>query len=69
MFGLGMQELIIISIILILIFGATKLPELGRGIGLALKNFKKATTDPDEIKETPNRAVENTSGEEARGEG
>ena len=50
MFGIGMPELIIILIIILIIFGAGKLPEIGGGIGKAIKNFKKATTEkPDEI--------------------
>ncbi len=38
---IGFQELLIILLILLLLFGATKLPQLGRSIGEALKNFKK----------------------------
>jgi sec-independent protein translocase protein TatA len=50
MFGLGMPELIVILIIILIIFGAGKLPEIGSGIGKGIRNFKKATQDkPDEI--------------------
>lgn len=50
MFGIGMPELIIILIIILIIFGAGKLPEIGSGIGKGIRNFKKATNEqPDEI--------------------
>jgi len=49
MFGIGMPELIIILIIILIIFGAGKLPEIGSGIGKGIKNFKKATHERDEI--------------------
>ena len=42
---LGFSELIIILLIVILIFGAKRLPDLGRGIGGAIKNFRAATKD------------------------
>ena len=48
MFGLGMPELIIILVIILIIFGAGKLPEIGSGIGRGIKNFKKATNEPPE---------------------
>jgi sec-independent protein translocase protein TatA len=43
--SLGLPELIIILIIIILIFGANRLPEIGRGIGKGIRNFKDATRD------------------------
>jgi len=42
MFGIGLSELLIIFLIIVLIFGASRLPELGRGLGEGIKNFKKA---------------------------
>jgi sec-independent protein translocase protein TatA len=53
MFGLGMPELIIIMVIVLLIFGAGKLPEIGGAIGKGIKGFKKSMKEPDEIDVTP----------------
>jgi len=47
MFGLGMQELIIIMIIVVVLFGATRLPQLGSGIGKAISNFKQGINEAD----------------------
>jgi len=58
MFGLGMPELIVILVIVFLIFGAGRLPELGRGIGSAIRNFKKSMNEPDEIDVTPKKGIE-----------
>jgi sec-independent protein translocase protein TatA len=57
MFGLGMQELVVILIIILVLFGAARLPEIGKGIGQAIRNFKKATSEPDEIDVTPKKSV------------
>ncbi|ABW65855.1 twin-arginine translocase TatA/TatE family subunit [Desulfosudis oleivorans] len=48
MFGIGMPELIIILVIVLIIFGAGKLPDIGAGIGKSIKNFKKATAEVEE---------------------
>ncbi|MCS7280867.1 MAG: twin-arginine translocase TatA/TatE family subunit [Desulfobacterota bacterium] len=53
MFGLGLPELIVILVIVLLIFGAGKLPEIGSAIGKSIKNFKRATKGLDEIDITP----------------
>ncbi len=45
MFGLGAQELIIILLICGFLFGAKKLPELGKGLGQAIRGFKKSMSD------------------------
>jgi sec-independent protein translocase protein TatA len=48
MFGLGMPELIVILVIVIVIFGANRLPQLGEGLGKAIKGFKKGISDSNE---------------------
>ena len=58
MFGLGPMELIVILVIVLVLFGATRLPEIGKGIGEAIKNFKKATSERPEIDVTPKKNAE-----------
>jgi len=45
----GTQDIILIGIIVVVLFGATKLPQLGKGLGEALGNFKKSMKEADEI--------------------
>jgi len=54
MFGIGTTELLILFGIVIVIFGARRLPELGSGLGKAIKNFKAGVSGKDEIDVTPN---------------
>ena len=56
MFGLGFPELIIIMVIVLIIFGAGKLPEIGGAIGKGINSFKKSIKEPDEIDVTPKDA-------------
>ena len=68
MFGLGTTELLIIGGIILLIFGAKRLPEIGKGLGGAIKEFRKVKQDiiPNDAKEGTNekheedKPVENT---------
>jgi sec-independent protein translocase protein TatA len=60
MFGLGIQELLVILVIALVIFGPSKLPQIGSGLGKAIRDFKKGVSgdEPDESakeakKETP----------------
>jgi sec-independent protein translocase protein TatA len=53
--NLGPMELVIILVIIVVIFGSTKLPQLGDGLGRAIKNFKRAVTNQNEIDVTPKK--------------
>ncbi len=55
MFGLGAIELIIILVIVFFLFGGRKIPELSRGLGLSIRNFKKALHEPEAIDITPKK--------------
>jgi sec-independent protein translocase protein TatA len=55
MFGLGAWELAIILAIVVVLFGARRLPEIGSGVGKAIKNFKAGVSGDDEIDVTPEK--------------
>lgn len=59
MFGFGIPELIIILLIVLVVFGAGKLPEIGGALGKSIRNFKKASEGKDEIEITPRKDGEN----------
>ena len=62
MFGLGIRELIIILSIVVMLFGAKRLPMIGEGLGSMITNFKKATkTNELEEKEEESVLVEGSS--------
>ncbi|MBJ20317.1 MAG: twin-arginine translocase TatA/TatE family subunit [bacterium] len=53
MFGMGPMELGIILVIVVVLFGARRLPEIGSGFGKAIKNFKAGISGEEEIDVTP----------------
>ncbi|MBR3665183.1 MAG: twin-arginine translocase TatA/TatE family subunit [Desulfovibrio sp.] len=50
---IGPTELILILVVVLLLFGSKKLPEIGAGLGRAIRNFRRATTEPTEVDITP----------------
>jgi sec-independent protein translocase protein TatA len=60
MFGLGLQELLVILVIALVIFGPSKLPQIGSGLGKAIRDFKKGVTS-DEAEESDNEAKKDKS--------
>jgi sec-independent protein translocase protein TatA len=58
MFGLGYQELLIILVIVLVLFGANRLPELARSLGSSMKEFKKGMHEANKEETTPARKEE-----------
>ena len=54
MMGIGFPELMIILVIIMIIFGAGKLPEIGSAFGNSIKNFKKSMKEVEEVQEAAN---------------
>ena len=57
----GWMELLLILIIVLIIFGAGKIPQLGEGLGKAIKGFKKSVAEADALDVTPNPEQQNTA--------
>ena len=53
MFGFGMPEMVVILVLVLVVFGAGKLPEVGAALGKSIRNFRKATEDRDGIEINP----------------
>ena len=53
MCGLGMPELVIILVIALVIFGGSRLPQLGEGLGKAIRGFKKGLSEDDKADDAP----------------
>lgn len=56
MFGIGTQELLIIFLIVLLLFGSSRIPEVARAMGKGIRDFKRATSEIEEdlsLKEDP----------------
>lgn len=65
MFGLGPTELIIIAVIILLLFGAKRIPEIGKGIGGAIREFKKVKKEISKEPDNNNQSSNNASAKDA----
>jgi len=64
--GIGTTELIVVLVIVLLVFGSTKLPQLGDGLGRAIKNFKRSVNNQNELDVSPKQ--QNKEGKEIPGD-
>jgi sec-independent protein translocase protein TatA len=63
MFGFGIGELILILLIVLVVFGANKLPGIGEGLGKGIQNFRKTIKSPDSIDVTPEKKADEQADE------
>jgi len=64
--GLGTGEIILIFLVVMVVFGASKLPQLGDGLGRAIKNFKRAVSSANEIEVSPKKPEIDGSSQSAK---
>lgn len=69
MFGLGFQELLIILVIVLFLFGGKKLPEIASGLGKAIREFKHATSEPGPAEVTVKQVTERSATDETKQDG
>ena len=65
MFGLGFQEILVIALIVLLLFGGKKIPELMKGLGKGVKSFKEGMNEATNLEEEKKQEVKS---EEVKGE-
>ena len=58
MFGIGMPELLVILLIILIIFGAGRLPEIGGAIGKGIRNFKKSFQEQETVEKDTEKSQE-----------
>jgi sec-independent protein translocase protein TatA len=63
MFGFGLPELIVVLVIVLVVFGAGRLPEIGGALGKSIRNFKKASSGKEEIEVKASRPEGERKGE------
>ncbi|HEY0512909.1 MAG TPA: twin-arginine translocase TatA/TatE family subunit [Thermoanaerobaculia bacterium] len=61
MAGLGVPELAIIFLIIIVLFGANKIPQIGKGLGEGIRNFKKGMNEGDQPQQIPEKSTTSTT--------
>lgn len=61
--GLGVGELLLLVFLLVLLFGSRKIPEIARGLGQGIRNFKSGVKNPDQVSGGDDRAGEENHGE------
>ncbi len=62
--AIGWQQILLVLVVVLVLFGSKRLPEIGSGLGRALSNFRKATQEPDEIDITPKGSKKKSSDDE-----